>query len=438
MLGEYGRAVAAVEMAFEHLHAIDLSGLDNDGLTSAVMSAIQLQRRADAFSAMMQQRAKGVAVLLNGKRCSVTDVAAERSGMNPRASAQATRLAAWMQGFPAIDAAFRQGKISQQHAAVIRQADNEQIRHALFADQSTLVAEAQRRNWKSFTRYVNYFVHRHDPDGERASRVRSERCLSFTEHADGTISGRFRLDPISGQTVRNALEYEQQRLLKRDEGDGEHESSQDPGGDNRGNDGHRGRQSTTAENRPEGNMESGAVGIRADAGRERSRGQRLADALVGLLRTGHQHQTANPQPLVHIVLSQNVAEATIRRLSDANSPAPILDSDDVDGRCELQDGTAIHPTAAIAELAVATLQRVVFSTSGVVLELGRKTRSFPRELAQAIRTQHRAQCAHPNCDSPVAWLESDHVAAWANGGTTGVANGQPLCGAHNRAKADAA
>ncbi|MEU5859105.1 HNH endonuclease signature motif containing protein, partial [Nocardiopsis dassonvillei] len=46
-----------------------------------------------------------------------------------------------------------------------------------------------------------------------------------------------------------------------------------------------------------------------------------------------------------------------------------------------------------------------------------------------------ATCAHPGgCEVPVALCQADHVQSFSRGGRTVVANLQPLCGPHNRAK----
>ncbi|WP_435108445.1 HNH endonuclease signature motif containing protein, partial [Nocardiopsis synnemataformans] len=44
-------------------------------------------------------------------------------------------------------------------------------------------------------------------------------------------------------------------------------------------------------------------------------------------------------------------------------------------------------------------------------------------------------CAHPGgCEAPVTWCQADHITSFSRGGRTEVANLQPLCGPHNRAK----
>ena len=433
----------------QRLNDIDLDHLSPDDTVSVLEAVISLERQTQAVSARLQHRAHSVQVRANGHRCSATDAAVEHSGACVRSSATDRRLAAWADEFPVLSEAYRQGQISRQHLAVLRRVDNPTTRDALVEHQAELVNEAIARNWKSFTRHVGYFAHRHDPDGETAKRKAAQRRLTLTEHADGTVSGRFHLDAVNGQAVRNALEFAQQRLLQEDQ-DQQTNTDLDLSDDDApilhrtdrgtGTGTGTGTGDAAADGPASGSASNGASTAQTagtvNGGRTRS--QRLADAFVELLRSGHQHGAVAPQPLVHIVMSQSVAEDTIRRLANPDSAAPQLDADNIDGRCEFQDGTPLHPTVAVAELTIATLQRVVFSTPNVVLELGRKSRSFPRELAQVVRTRHRAQCAHPNCDSPVAWLQTDHVQPWNRGGPTDVANGQPLCGAHNRAKADAA
>ncbi len=77
-----------------------------------------------------------------------------------------------------------------------------------------------------------------------------------------------------------------------------------------------------------------------------------------------------------------------------------------------------------------TLFRLVLSTAGEPLELGREVRTYSR-------TQHRAMgivdegCVFPGCDRPPSWCDAHHCEPWAEGGETNVSTGALLCRRHH-------
>jgi len=176
----------------------------------------------------------------------------------------------------------------------------------------------------------------------------------------------------------------------------------------------------------------------------------MADALVNLVTRG----TIRPNgtvgaPLVHIVVGQDIIEEAICRNTarDAGEP-PVgpdgqvlgddlgIDPGDPLRRCELIDGTPIHPNQVLGLLGVATLRRLVLGASGEILDLGRTVRNFPRHLKDAMAAANCGRCADTGCDAPASWLEADHIIPWSRRGTTATANGQTLCGPANKTKRD--
>jgi hypothetical protein len=119
---------------------------------------------------------------------------------------------------------------------------------------------------------------------------------------------------------------------------------------------------------------------------------------------------------------------------DVFDPARGFDPDDPDGRCELIDGTPIHPHYALALLATATLRRLILSADGEILDLGRGVRCYPRHLKDAMLVVAKGRCQTPGCDAPLWWLQADHLLSWHHLGPTATRNGQILCGPHNRQK----
>ena len=89
-----------------------------------------------------------------------------------------------------------------------------------------------------------------------------------------------------------------------------------------------------------------------EAGVERTDGQRKMAALAALIKRGFAREDGTyPVPLAGIVMSLPVLEWGLNALAgaDPGDTVPVHPLD-VDGRCELIDGTPIHPFLAIHAL----------------------------------------------------------------------------------------
>ena len=65
------------------------------------------------------------------------------------------------------------------------------------------------------------------------------------------------------------------------------------------------------------------------------------------------------------------------------------------------------------------------------LDLGRSQRFFTEAQRVALATRHTT-CAADSCDRPFAWCELHHREPWSHGGTTNLADAEPLCGFHHQ------
>ncbi|MGF1597320.1 MAG: DUF222 domain-containing protein [Acidimicrobiales bacterium] len=296
----------------------------------------------------------------------------------------------WLRDYPAFDDAFTDGRLTRRHVDSLRDADNPRTRAHLRDGQAHLVEAAAACCFRDFGRILAEWLMRADPDGaEPVEKHRQRRC-SVTKRPDGTVTGSFDLDPIAGEAVANAIEREYQRLLAEDR------ASTDPD-----------RITRTAT-------------------------QRRADALVNLIQRGVARTDASvPAPLIHLVLGHDVATELLTRQS---GQTVATDYTNPNRRCELADGTPVHPTVAAGLLGVAVLRRLVLSADSEIFDLGRAVRSFPRKLREALIAATGGRCQHPGCDAKIAWLQTDHVIPWANDGTTTLGNAQILCGYHNKLK----
>ncbi|MFC9089327.1 HNH endonuclease signature motif containing protein [Nocardiopsis dassonvillei] len=155
----------------------------------------------------------------------------------------------------------------------------------------------------------------------------------------------------------------------------------------------------------------------------RSRSQREHDALIAALRfaTTHTGCTQAPAPLAQI----RIVVPVKTYLDAQGQEVPALD----------ENGRVI-PVGLVHELAgdSEVVRMLTAPPTGQVLDVGHSRRLASARQRTAAFHGHTT-CAHPSgCEVPVALCQADHVRSFSRGGRTVVANLQPLCGPHNRAK----
>lgn len=320
---------------------------------------------------------------------SVSAVVSAETGSNPRSLRADQHLGSWLVEYPIIDEAFSDGRISKDHVRAIKARENPRTRAFLPESQGYLVEAATNCCWPEFLVVLRYWDLAADPDGDEPMEQVAARSLNYTLRSDGTVTGRFSLDPLAGHAFTTAVEQRTQGLFRDD----------------------------------------------AESGSLRTAGQRRADALVELVATSGTRQPGSP--LMHVVMGEQIAASHFRALADNRLPPRLpLDPEKADGRCELIDGTPIHPHLALATVAAAEFRRLVMKPNGECTDLGRRARGFPAHLKEALLVRARGRCQHPGCDAPVSWMQADHLLPWSRGGCTALDNGQILCDPHNKKKRD--
>ncbi|MEY2397599.1 MAG: hypothetical protein QOJ00_773 [Actinomycetota bacterium] len=73
--------------------------------------------------------------------------------------------------------------------------------------------------------------------------------------------------------------------------------------------------------------------------------------------------------------------------------------------------------------------RMVVKGASELLDIGRKTRSWPWPMRRAIRARHGHRCAAHGCHRRITQIH--HIEHWERDGVTAVHNGVPLCAFHH-------
>lgn len=168
----------------------------------------------------------------------------------------------------------------------------------------------------------------------------------------------------------------------------------------------------------------------------RTNAQRAWDAFMKLLTDAVSAPPGSvpPEPIVNLVWSEQHAEAQLARSGLIPEPAePATNVSTNDWRCETISGRPVSPFEAMQALLAGRLRRVVFDSSGVVIDYGRLQRFFDGAARQAVLLQFPT-CVFPGCNRPTHTCEADHLVDWQHGGTTDQRNGAPLCDRHNQLK----
>ncbi len=367
------------------------------------LSAVELAERAVALEEAAAQ--------LDAARCAVVAAASEaaegpgafkalgfrhavdfivdRSRSDAREIRKLDRVGRWLLDFSVFAEAFAEGVLTHRHISELRSIDKPKVHHHLINSQEMLVDAARDLDFRDFVNVCAYWLNAADPDGDEPVEQGAKSGLSYKKHSDGSVSGRFRFDALSGQAFRTLLDQETQRLFRQDHEDGV----------------------------------------------KRSQGSRHGTALLNLMTRGSS-KGGNSQitPLVHVVLGAALAENLAERLAGETTEQVEPSFDDIDRRCELIDGTPIHPKLAAVAMAAGMVRRIVFDEQSLPIDVAAKARSFPVWMKQTLLVRARGRCQIPGCDAPFPWLQADHVQPHSKGGPTKLSNGQILCDPHNKWK----
>ncbi|MEM7094313.1 MAG: DUF222 domain-containing protein [Actinomycetota bacterium] len=385
LVGELRAVARAVFEAADSSH-------DHRDLAAAVVQVGSIAAAIDAaLGAIVDASERNMVVLRHGRGVRKLDQFMLANGNNSGVEVRARiRRAKWLRDFGELADAHADGILSVEHLERIRKGlDNPRTHFLLRRDQRFFIETAMTCDFVDFDRACDYWKIAADPDGAEPRDHLATTSVTAKKRDDGMVKVDGLLDPLSGQVFLTAWEKHKQQLAVDDD----------------------------------------ETGIR------RSEGQRGAVALLELVAKGAAREDGSqPAPLINVVMSQAVAEDTLRRLAEHDvSPLPV-DPHDVDGRCEFIDGTPVHPHLVMRVLGVAALQRTVMTAKGRPLETSYATRNFPKWLKHLALVRTRGRCEDDGCDAPFPWLQADHQHPHSKAGPTNWANLTVRCRPHNLAK----
>ena len=390
-----------LDKAISHVLDTPLSGL---GVAQLVERTTEVQRLRSRLDAVLGQHllsaTKTAALTPSYVGVPATEVAAG-SHTNPRPLGDAVLVNRWLDEFPTFAEAHRDGLLSTEHLRRLRSVDRSHLHRQLLESQELLVDIARTLDWADFERALAHWVNAADPDGlqPRDDLRNRPTGLSHKTNADGSVDGRFHLDPLAAQVFNSAVGSETEKLFKQ---------SLEP-------------ESVETVDKPE----------------RKSPYQLAGQALLNLIIRGHQHPEGSPLvPLVDLVIGHELAQNLLEQLRDQTVEPVAPSTTDPDRWCHFLDGTPVHPVHAAVLLSIGRIRSIILDEHRQVRAVVSKSRSFPPWMRHLLLIESKGRCSTPGCDAPFPWLQADHIKPASRGGPTCLDNGQTLCGPENRRKGD--
>ncbi|WP_448639084.1 DUF222 domain-containing protein [Geodermatophilus sp. URMC 63] len=341
----------------------------------------------DDVAALVAERNRIDALLARRVRAAELSQAPERDGLKSTASwlrghcrrsaAAAARLVGngrVLEHLPALAEAHDAGLVTAEQVTIAASALTPQRLQAaaeqgvdLAVIDAVLTGVAVEHSYADLLAAVRHYLADLDPDGPEPDATEGRR-LTLSKHADGSLSIRGELDAVGGERLQAAVE------------------------------------SFVQAERP--------------AGDERSRAQRLGDALVQLADNA---LAAGGLPILRTVKPHVAVMIDLDDLADDATGH---------GAGRMGFGATISAARARWLACDGTISRVVFGPDGAPIDLGREHRLADRYLRRAVELRDGG-CVFAGCDAPTWWAEVHHLVHWLDGGETTLDNSALLCERHH-------
>ncbi len=386
--GHVAKILEGLNAAISAARHIPLSCLSDSDLSDFVVGLTNASEQLSAVRVNAVDQGEHVDLGRLTDQRSVANHIAALSNAAPAPVRADALLGRWLRDFPILREAFEKGHIGFAHLDLLRKADNERVHLQLIEAQGSFVQWLRAVEFAGVPELISRWLMGADPDGQAPDEQEKDTGLSVIVQADGSVRFSGKADPLQGAAIRDALNHEEQKIRRQHQEDG-----------------------VTSTVR-----------------------QRMMQALLNLIGRGTARPDGSmPIPRVNIVMSQKVFEATAGHLEDPAAPFPELDpaGKDVDAKCQLIDGTPIHPFYAFAAASIGVMQRLVYSAEGRPVNVSKPTRQIPKWMMEAQLVVTNGRCSNPVCDAPFAWLHADHITPHSYTQDTSVENTRPYCGPEN-------
>ena len=306
--------------------------------------------------------------------------------MSSGAAREHVRVARALPDLPVIRAEFGAGRLSYAKVRALtriatpeNEADLAELAGPMTGNQLERFARAHRK------------VSRAD---DEEARIRQRLTWRFDD--DGSLAGTFRLPPLQGAVLLQALRATVADL--------EHP--------------HEEQHADVSAETPEPRRPAGATSTS------------LADALVTLAEAflGEKLATADSPEMYQVVVHVGTETAGVSAETSGASRGRPGDPADP-ARCHVEDGPAISVSTAQMVSCTAALSWMQHASDGAVLRLGRRRRRPSAALRRAVRERDTCRCRYPGCDS--RRVDLHHIQYWGNGGLTDLDNMISLCKYHH-------
>jgi hypothetical protein len=367
--------VGELASALDALAAEDLFSLTAPGVLDRNRDLVRARNRIDAELARTARHAELTQAPEHDGLTSMASWLRGHCRLSPGAAKQVVRNGRALAQLPAVAAACAEGVVTGEQVAVIAPVIDP-VNLAKAADQHVDVAQVDAvlaetsatRQHVHLRRVVGHYLARLDPDGPEPDPTEG-RLMTLAKHADGSLSGRFHLDPVGGEKFQAALE------------------------------------SFVQADRPAGDL--------------RSRAQRLGD---GLVQWADVALASAQLPILRTVKAHVLVMIDVDDLADpATGPAAG----------EMGFGATISAARARWLACDGNVSRVVMGPDGQPLDYGRSRRIVPPPLRKAVEIRDR-HCIFAGCEAPTHWCDVHHVAEWVlDEGETSLENSALLCERHH-------
>jgi hypothetical protein len=397
--------MANLHAALDDAHALGRLSLDMAELEALLVGAVNAAERAKALAAAAMSDAEhaGMVVRNGGGVRSLTTYVAGKTGGASAAIAPYRTTGLWLDMFPEFASAWAAGVLTDAHVRELKKLDGPRTRSDLVRAQEAFITSAETLCFRDWVDTLGYWLLHADPDGTIPPSREGAYGLTTSTNPNGDVYIKGTLDPISGEALLTAIEYEAGQIL-----DQELEAESSNG--------------------------APPMSIR----------KRLLLGLGRLVVRGAQRPDGSyPVPLINIVMSEKVVEDLIERTLGApyslDDSLPLddtlpLDWNDIDKRCETIRGTPLDPRRLLPVVLIGRLRRQILSPKSRTIDLGHDVRLFPPALKNALLVEARGRCSTSACEAMYMWLVADHISPHSLGGDTALANGGIRCTSENGSK----